>query len=100
MVFHTGMRRLQVTVPDELASQICEAAQRNRSSVSAWVRKAIERRLADEPSSGTALDQLARLNAPTADIDQMLAEIRAGRASLDRQSGPGVAATRASGPLR
>ena len=44
-----------------------------------WVRRAIEGALADDRGPGDALDRLSRLGAPTADIDQMLAEIEAGR---------------------
>jgi hypothetical protein len=43
------------------------------------VRRAIEQALADDRAPGDALDRLSRLGAPTADIDQMLAEIEAGR---------------------
>lgn len=71
--------RLQVIVPDELERRITKSAQRNRLSKSAYVRRAIERALAEERSAGDALDLLARLEAPTADIEQMLAEIEAGR---------------------
>jgi hypothetical protein len=44
-----------------------------------WVRKAIERALAEERGAGDALERLANLGAPTADIDEMLAEIETGR---------------------
>lgn len=71
--------RLQIIVPDHLDRSIRKAAQRRRVSTSAWVRQAIERQLADDDAAGDALDRLARLDAPTADIDQMLAEIDAGR---------------------
>jgi predicted transcriptional regulator len=71
--------RLQVIVPDELERRITKSAQRNRLSKSAYVRRAIERALAEERSVGDALDLLARLEGPTADIEQMLAEIEAGR---------------------
>ena len=71
--------RLQVLVSEGLDRQIHKAAQRNRLSTSAWVRKAIERALVEDHPVGEALERLARLEAPTADIDQMLAEIEAGR---------------------
>jgi predicted transcriptional regulator len=71
--------RLQVIVPDELERRISKSAQRSRLSKSAFVRRAIERALAEERSAGDPLDLLARLEAPTADIEQMLAEIEAGR---------------------
>ena len=71
--------RLQVIVPDELERRITKSAQRNRLSKSAYVRRAIERALAEERSAGDPLDLLTRLEGPTADIEQMLAEIEAGR---------------------
>lgn len=71
--------RLQILVPDGLERQVRKAAQRDRLSTSAWVRRAIERALADDGSTADALDRLARLDAPTADIEEMLSEIEAGR---------------------
>jgi hypothetical protein len=44
-----------------------------------WVRQALETALAEERSDPDSLARLSSLGAPTADIDQMLAEIRAGR---------------------
>jgi hypothetical protein len=70
--------RLQVLVPEALDRRIRKAAQRSRLSSGAWVRQAIERAL-QENHQGDPLDQLAKLGAPTGDIDQMLAEIEAGR---------------------
>lgn len=71
--------RLQVIVSDELERRITKSAQRSRLSKSAYVRRVIERALAEEQSAGDALDRLSRLEGPTADIEQMLAEIEAGR---------------------
>ena len=71
--------RLQVLVPTGLDRKIDKAAQRRRLSRSAWVREAIERALEDDRIGGDALDRLAALDAPTADIDRMLSEIEAGR---------------------
>ena len=70
--------RLQVLVPAALDRRIRKAAQRSRLSVGAWVRQAIERALQDG-QRGDPLDRLSSLGAPTGDIDQMLAEIEAGR---------------------
>jgi len=67
--------RLQVLVPEALDRRIRKAAHRNRLSAGAWVRQAIERAL-QENHQGDPLDQLA---APTGDIEQVLAEIDAGR---------------------
>ena len=72
-------RRLQVLVPKALERRIRKAAQRARLSTSAWVRQAIERQLADDRPAGDPLDRLQQLGAPTGDIDQLLAEIDAGR---------------------
>jgi predicted transcriptional regulator len=72
-------QRLQVLIPESLDRRIRKAAQRSRQSTGAWVRDAIEQHLKEPRSGPDALDQLQRLDAPTADIEQMLAEIEAGR---------------------
>jgi hypothetical protein len=71
--------RLQVLIPEALDRRIRKAAQRRRLSTGAWVREALERALAEPPASGDPLGRLAGLGAPTGDIEQMLAEIEAGR---------------------
>jgi hypothetical protein len=71
--------RLQVLISAGLDTRIRKAAHRHRLSKGEWVRRAIEQALADDRGPGDALDRLSRLGAPTADIDQMLAEIEAGR---------------------
>ena len=71
--------RLQVLIPEALDRRIRKAAQRRRLSAGAWVREAIERALAEPPGAGDPLARLAGLGAPTGDIEQMLAEIEAGR---------------------
>jgi hypothetical protein len=71
--------RLQVLIPEALDRRIRKAAQRRRLSTGAWVREALERALAEPAGDGDPLARLAELGAPTADIDQMLAEIEAGR---------------------
>lgn len=73
--------RLQVLIPGSLENRLRKAAKRARTSRGAWVRQAIEERLERE-SGNLPLDPLAamqELNAPTADIDVMIAEIEAGR---------------------
>lgn len=70
--------RLQVLIPEALDRRVRKAAQRSRLSRGAWVRQALERAL-KEGHRDDPLDQLARLGAPTGDIDQLLAEIDAGR---------------------
>ncbi len=71
--------RLQVLIPAGLEARIRKAAQRQRMTKGEWVRRAVERALADDRGPGDPLDRLSRLGAPTGDIDQMLAEIEAGR---------------------
>ena len=71
--------RLQVLIPVGLDARIRKAAQRHRTTKGEWVRRAIERTLAEDQGLGDALDRLTHLDAPTADIDQMLAEIGGGR---------------------
>ena len=71
--------RLQVLIPEGLDARLRKAAQRSRVSKGEWVRRAIERALAEGQASVDPLRRLSSLGAPTADIDQMLAEIEAGR---------------------
>jgi hypothetical protein len=75
--------RLQVLISPELDAQLGKAAQRSRVSKGEWVRRALQDSLRrGEGKDKTYSDPLARLaslNAPTADIDQMLCEIEAGR---------------------
>ena len=74
--------RLQVLVPEELDTRIRMAAGRLRVSKGEWVRRAVRSALERQPGAIRSLDpveQLATLNAPTGDIDQILAEIEAGR---------------------
>jgi hypothetical protein len=74
--------RLQVLSPPELDAQLEKAAQRNRVSKGEWVRRALReavRRSSNRKAGGDAVARLGSLNAPTADIEQMLAEIDAGR---------------------
>jgi metal-responsive CopG/Arc/MetJ family transcriptional regulator len=75
--------RLQVLIPEQLDARIDKAAQRSRTSKGAWVRKAIEdaleRRSSKEQGSTDPLARLASLNGPTADIDDMIAQIESGR---------------------
>lgn len=71
--------RLQVLIPESLVARLQKAAERGRLSRSAWVRRAIERALEEEQAARDPLSALSSLNAPTGDIDRMLAEIEAGR---------------------
>jgi len=75
--------RLQVLIPEPLDRQVSKAAQRAGISKGEWVRRALEaalrpgRQVAERPDP---LDRLGALGAPTADIDEMLADIDRGRA--------------------
>jgi hypothetical protein len=71
--------RLQVLVPPGLDARVRKAAQRRGVSKGEWVRRALEHALERETRGPDALARLSALGAPTADIDQMLAEIEAGR---------------------
>lgn len=71
--------RLQVLIPEGLDARIRKAAQRARQSKGAWVRRALERALNRDRHDADPLEKLASLGAPTADIEQMIAEIESGR---------------------
>ena len=75
--------RLQVLIPEELDARIEKAARRSRTSKGAWVRLVIEDALTRRSAAGATendlVGRLASLNAPTADIDDMIAEIESGR---------------------
>jgi hypothetical protein len=68
-------------VPEDLERQLQKAADRARLSKGAWVRRAIEERLAREAGAmpPDPLAALGALEAPTGDIESMLAEVEAGR---------------------
>ncbi len=74
-------KRLQILVPKELDGRLRKAADREQVSMGEWVRRAIEERL-EQRAATLPDDPLAALRglcAPTADIDDMLAEIERGR---------------------
>ena len=74
--------RLQVLIPPSLDAQLRKAAQRAQISKGEWVRRVLNDAVRRPVGGKTASDPVARLaslNAPTADIDVMLAEIEAGR---------------------
>jgi hypothetical protein len=74
--------RLQVLIPPELDAQLRKAAQRSRISKGEWVRRVLEESLRKSAKGRAMSDPVARLEAlaaPTADIEQMLSEIDAGR---------------------
>jgi hypothetical protein len=75
--------RLQFLIPEELNARIENAAQRCRTCKGAWVRRALEaaleRRGGQESGGADPLLRLVSLGAPTADINDMIAEIGSGR---------------------
>jgi hypothetical protein len=76
-------KRLQVVMEDREWKEIAAAAKRRGQTVSEWVRATL-RAARRSDGSGAAEKKLAairtavRMNGPTADIDQMLAEIETG----------------------
>ena len=79
-------KRLQVLVHEDEFAQIQGAAHRCRLTVAEWVRQAMREALsAAGPSSDPAAAKLRAIaeasqhDYPTADIDEMLHEIEAGR---------------------
>ena len=67
-------------VPTGLDARVRKAAQRQGMSKGEWVRRAMERALATPDVGNDPVGELAKLGAPTADIEAMLAGIDAGRA--------------------
>lgn len=74
--------RLQVLVEPGIDARVRKAAQRRGLSKGAWVREAIEAALEQRAPEPDPLARLQALRAPAADIDQMLAEIGAGRSRM------------------
>jgi transposase-like protein len=78
-------KRLQVVLDDEEMAAVREVARRQGLTVSGWVRQALRRgrssaSVADPAQKLAAVRAGARHCFPTADIDQMLAEIERGYA--------------------
>lgn len=71
--------RLQILIPESLAARLRKAAQRARTTRSAFVRDAIERALEEEGAADDPVAALGELCAPTADIERMIEEIEDGR---------------------
>jgi hypothetical protein len=76
-------KRLQVLLEEAELAEIRKAARRQRLTTAAWVRQALRAARRSEPGAD-AKKKLAVVRAavlyafPTADIDQMLAEIEQG----------------------
>jgi hypothetical protein len=76
-------KRLQVILKDPEYRDIQRIARSRRMSIAEWVRQALSHARRQEPGGDVskklaAVRAAARHNFPTADIDQMLAEIESG----------------------
>ena len=75
--------RMQVLFEDDEFAEIRRVAKRHRMTVAEWVRQALRRARRDETATDpkkklAAVREAARGEFPTADIEQMLAEIEGG----------------------
>jgi len=76
-------KRLQVLVEEDELQEIQRAARRERLTVAEWVRQALREVRRQRPQASlerklAAIRKASEYAAPTADIDQMLAEIERG----------------------
>ena len=76
-------KRLQVLLEEDELREIQRAARRERLTVAEWVRQALREVRRRRPQASlerklAAIRKAAEHSAPTADIDQMLAEIERG----------------------
>jgi hypothetical protein len=76
-------KRLQVLFEESELAEIRRAARLSRMTVAEWVRQALRRARKEEPVTDSRrkiamVREAARGAWPTADIDQMLAEIERG----------------------
>jgi hypothetical protein len=83
-------KRLQVILQDPEYREIQRAADAQQLSIAAWVRQALAAARRREPvgNVGKKLDAVraaTRHSYPTADIDDMLAEIERGYGASDRR---------------
>jgi len=79
-------RRLQVLLEEEESREIQSAARAKRQTVAEWVRHALRAARREQPAPPAdrklaAVRAAARHAFPTADIDQMIAEIESGYGS-------------------
>lgn len=84
-------KRLQVLLDEAELRDLQDAARHQGIPVSEWVRRALREARRREPSGDIdsklrAVRATVRHEGPTADIDQMLAEISAGRGRIERLS--------------
>ena len=87
------MKRLHVSMSDDEYGDSRRVARGEGLSLSEWVRRTL--RAATQAVSAErierkmqAINAAAQWKAPTADPEQMLAEIEAGRRGVSRSSGP------------
>jgi len=76
-------KRLQVILQDAVYREIQRAARARRMSLAEWVRQALDLQRRREPVDSVnkkleVLSTAVKYSFPTADIDQMLAEIEKG----------------------
>jgi hypothetical protein len=76
-------KRLQVLLPEPELAEIQSLADREQLSVGEWVRRALrearsQRSLLEPRAKLKSVRQAAEYSFPTADVDQMLAEIERG----------------------
>lgn len=77
-------KRLQVIFEDDELEEIRIVAERQRMTVSEWVRQSLRAARLREPTRSReekldAIDRAARHEFPTADIDEMLRQTAPGR---------------------
>lgn len=80
--------RLQILIPDNEYREVVKASKKEAKKISEWVRESIRSRLKftrpESPEIKLArILKFAKYQGPTADIDQMLAEIEKGRTADD-----------------
>lgn len=83
-------KRLQVLLEERELREIQRAARAQRMTVAEWVRQALRAARRGEPKTDAkkkreAIQAAARHSFPTADIDQMLAEIESGYLGTGRR---------------
>lgn len=78
-MYMSKSHRLQVLITPELSARLAKAAQRARLSQGEFVRRSLEHALTEVRAVRDPVKALAGLKAPTGDIEQVLAEIDAGR---------------------
>jgi len=82
-------KRLQILLPDPEYREIQKIARSRRISVAQWVRQALHEAKGDEPLGEVnhklaALRAAAKFEFPTAEAEQILAEIEQGYLSGDK----------------